>query len=127
MIFITTFNKDIYEICGENLLQSFISTHNNDIHKLIVFFEDSTVDPKFYPSWLTKWDNIQNIHFVNILQDGTVLNIDKELCFKDIQKIELHKRNMPLDLGLQWFSWHDYKFYRIITNDNKEFIFTNFI
>jgi len=82
MIFITTFNKDIYEICGENLLQSFINTHNNDSHKLIIFFEDDIVDPKFYPSWLTKWNNVQNVHFVNILQDGIILNTDKELSPK---------------------------------------------
>lgn len=82
MIFITTFNKDIYEICGENLLQSFINTRNNDSHKLIVFFEDDIVDPKFYPSWLTKWNNVQNVHFVNILQDGIILNTDKELSPK---------------------------------------------
>ena len=40
MIFITTFNKDIYDICGRNLLQSFVDTKNNDEHKLVVFFED---------------------------------------------------------------------------------------
>jgi hypothetical protein len=82
MIFITTFNKDIYDICGENLLQSFINTHNNDNHKLIVFFEDNNVNPEFYPQWLVKWANTQNIHFVNILQDGIVLKIDKELSPK---------------------------------------------
>ena len=41
MIFITTFNKDIYEICGRNLLESFVKTENNLNHKLAVFFEDN--------------------------------------------------------------------------------------
>ena len=40
MNFITTFTKEIYEICGKDLLQSFVNTGNDKEHKLYVFFEN---------------------------------------------------------------------------------------
>jgi hypothetical protein len=43
MNFITTFTKEIYEICGRKLLQSFINTGNNKEHKLydyLPYFKD---------------------------------------------------------------------------------------
>jgi hypothetical protein len=81
MIFITTFNKDIYYICGRNLLQSFIDTNNN-IHKLVVFFEDENTELGYYPDWLTEWSNTPGILFSNILSDNTILELDKELSTK---------------------------------------------
>ena len=39
MNFITTFTKEIYNICGKKLLESFINTKNSDNHQLYVFFE----------------------------------------------------------------------------------------
>ncbi len=62
MIFITTFNKDIYEICGRNLLESFVKTENNLNHKLAVFFEDND-DPHtiYVPDWLAEWNGYANI------------------------------------------------------------------
>jgi hypothetical protein len=83
MIFVTTFNEDIYHICGKNLLKSFVDTNNNIEHKLIIFFEDNqNPNSEFYPSWLLEWVNVDNIYFVNILQDGVILKVDKELSPK---------------------------------------------
>jgi hypothetical protein len=82
MIFITTFNKDIYDICGRNLLQSFIDTNNNNIHKLVVFFEDENTESGYYPNWLTEWNDTSGILFSNVLSDNTVLELDKELSTK---------------------------------------------
>jgi len=83
MIFITTFNKDIYEICGRNLLESFVKTENNLNHKLAVFFEDND-DPytAFLPDWLTEWNGYVNIKFINIMQYGDIDLVDKELSSK---------------------------------------------
>ena len=82
MIFITTFNKDIYDICGRNLLQSFIDTNNNNIHKLVVFFEDENTESGYYPDWLTEWNDTSGILFSNVLSDNIVLELDKELYTK---------------------------------------------
>jgi hypothetical protein len=82
MIFITTFNKDIYDICGRNLLQSFIDTNNNNIHKLVVFFEDENTESGYYPDWLTEWNDTSGILFSNVLSDNIVLELDKELSTK---------------------------------------------
>ena len=82
MIFITTFNKDIYDICGRDLLQSFIDTNNNIIHKLVVFFEDENTEQGCYPGYLAEWSNTSGILFSNILSDGTVLVLDRELTNK---------------------------------------------
>lgn len=82
MIFITTFNKDIYDICGRNLLQSFVDTKNSDDHTLIVFFEDKDADKGYYPEWLAEWDGIYGIAFTNVLDDGVVEEVDKTLAPK---------------------------------------------
>ena len=83
MIFITTFNKDIYDICGRNLLQSFVDTKNNDEHKLVVFFEDDdNVFEGFYPDWLMEWSSANNILFIDIMNNGDVLEVDSNLSPK---------------------------------------------
>jgi len=68
MNFVTTFTKEIYKICGRNLLQSFIKTQNSDEHKLYVFFENED-DPytEFYPDWLVEWVNEPSIVIVNLM------------------------------------------------------------
>ena len=68
MKFITTFNEDIYQICGRELIESFISTGNCDKHELIIFFED-TKNPhtEYYPNWLTEWADKEYLSFVNLM------------------------------------------------------------
>lgn len=75
MIFITTFTKEIYEICGKRLLQSFIETENNKSHTMVIFFEDKdNPHTENYPEWLVEWSDKNYFHFVNImnyeLEDG---------------------------------------------------------
>ena len=62
MNFITTFTKEIYEICGKDLLQSFVNTGNDKEHKLYVFFEnEDDLYTEYYPDWLLKWkDNYKD-------------------------------------------------------------------
>lgn len=68
MIFITTFTKEIYNICGNALLQSFIQTSNSKQHKLFVFFEDEdNLYTEYYPEWLVEWVNEPSITIVNLM------------------------------------------------------------
>ena len=51
MNLITTFTKEIYEICGHKFLESFLLTQPT--HKLYVFFEDETyLYTEKTPDWL---------------------------------------------------------------------------
>jgi hypothetical protein len=82
MIFITTFNKDIYDICGKDLLYSFIDTNNNKDHKLIVFFEDKNNQFGYCPEWLGKWIDVDGIILIDILYDNNIIKLDKDLSSK---------------------------------------------
>ena len=68
MIFITTFTKEIYNICGKKLLQSFIQTTNSDNHQLFVFFEnEDDLYTDCYPEWLIEWSDKPNITITNLM------------------------------------------------------------
>ena len=68
MNFITTFTKEIYEICGKDLLQSFVNTGNDKEHKLYVFFEnEDDLYTEYYPDWLLKWKDNSSIVIANIM------------------------------------------------------------
>jgi hypothetical protein len=68
MVFITTFTEEIYNICGRNLLKSFIETKNSEIHQLYVFFEnESDLHTEFYPEWLIEWANEPSILIINLM------------------------------------------------------------
>lgn len=68
MIFITTFTKEIYNFCGEKLLQSFIETGNSELHHLFVFFEnEDDLYTENYPDWLVKWANEESMTFINLM------------------------------------------------------------
>ena len=68
MNFITTFTKEIYEICGRKLLQSFINTGNDKDHKLYVFFEnEDDLYTEHYPEWLLEWLSYEAIVIANIM------------------------------------------------------------
>ena len=58
MIFITTFTKEIYNICGKKLLESFIETSNSENHELFIFFEnEDDLFTEYYPEWLVEWSD----------------------------------------------------------------------
>ena len=82
MIFITTFNKDIYDICGRNLIQSFIDTENNIDHKLAIFFEDKDNESGYLPTWLSEWNGTAGLKFVNLLLDPSIELVDNNLSSK---------------------------------------------
>jgi hypothetical protein len=82
MIFITTFNKDIYDICGRNLIQSFVDTKNNIDHKLVLYFEDDITEQGYLPEWLYDWTGTMNIYIANVMSKGDILEVDKELSPK---------------------------------------------
>jgi hypothetical protein len=68
MIFITTFTKEIYNFCGEKLLQSFIETGNSELHHLFVFFEnEDDLYTENYPDWLVRWANEESMTFINLM------------------------------------------------------------
>jgi hypothetical protein len=68
MIFITTFTKEIYQICGKSLLESFISTNNHKKHQLYVFFEnEDDLHTEHYPEWLVEWSDKPYFTFVNLM------------------------------------------------------------
>jgi len=69
MKFVTTFNEDIYHICGKQLLESFVDINNNNDHELYVFFENTTdTHTEYYPDWLVSWaDNENGITFINLM------------------------------------------------------------
>jgi hypothetical protein len=104
MIFTTTFTKEIYNFCGEKLLQSFIDTGNSEIHKLFVFFEnEEDLYTEYYPEWLIKWANNKSITIVNLMNyavSGTNIIdlVDKELSSK-IQHV--HEYSSPR--SVKWF------------------------
>jgi lipopolysaccharide biosynthesis glycosyltransferase len=88
MNFISTFTKEIYEICGKNLLDSFLSTQSNTDHSLYIFFENE-VDPynEEVPTWLSKYKGKENIKLLNIMTykfegQRIVDKIDSELSPK---------------------------------------------
>ena len=66
MNLITTFTKEIYEICGHKFLESFLLTQPT--HKLYVFFEDETdLYTEKTPDWLSKYNKHKNIKFFNLM------------------------------------------------------------
>lgn len=68
MIFITTFTKEIYNICGKRLLESFIETNNYREHKMFIFFEDEdNLFTDYYPEWLVEWNDKPYFTFVNLM------------------------------------------------------------
>jgi len=68
MVFITTFTEEIYNICGRNLLKSFIETKNSEIHQLYVFFEnENDLYTEYYPEWLVEWANKPSILIANLM------------------------------------------------------------
>lgn len=68
MIFVTTFTKEIYKICGRQLLQSFIDTGNSKEHTMYVFFEnEDDLHTDYYPEWLEEWANNNSFVFVNLM------------------------------------------------------------
>ena len=68
MIFVTTLTKQIYDICGKRLFESFIETGNHKHHQLYVFFEDEN-DPytDCYPDWLVEWSDKPYIVVANLM------------------------------------------------------------
>lgn len=88
MIFITTFNKPIYQICGNELLTSFVMSKNATAHKLVVFFEnDDDLYTENYPEWLVRWSEYENIILVNLMNyeyknDKIIATLDSELASK---------------------------------------------
>ena len=100
MIFITTFNKDIFNICGEDLLHSFIDTGNNKNHKLGVFFEHIDIDNElgYCPPWLSKWVGIDNIILIDLLYDKNITKLDIELS----PKIQ-HTDEYSSPRSVKWF------------------------
>lgn len=68
MVFITTLTKDIYEICGQEMIESFINTQKNQSHKLYVFFENKEdLYTEYYPDWLSKYVKNPQIVIVNLM------------------------------------------------------------
>lgn len=68
MIFITTFTKEIYNICGKKLLESFIETNNHQEHKMFIFFEnEDDLFTEYYPDWLLEWSNRPYFTFINLM------------------------------------------------------------
>jgi hypothetical protein len=68
MKFITTFTKEIYNICGYNLINSFIQTGNSHHHELYIFFEDiDTPFTEYYPDWLIEYYGVNNIFIINLM------------------------------------------------------------
>jgi len=98
MIFITTFNKNIYDICGQNLIQSFIDTENNIDHKLVIFFEDDNTAIGYLPEWLNKWAEEDNIIFINVMVDPIVTEVDNNLSSKIV-----HTDEYSSPRSVKWF------------------------
>lgn len=46
-------------------------------------------------------------------------NQDLKIPFKEINKIELHKRNMEGDGGISWFPWDQYSYVQVFYSENK--------
>jgi hypothetical protein len=68
MIFITTFTKEIYNICGKKLLESFIETGNFEEHKMFIFFEnEEDLFTEYYPEWLVEWSDKPYFTFINLM------------------------------------------------------------
>jgi hypothetical protein len=68
MKFITTFTKEIYNICGRNLIQSFIQTGNDKSHELYIFFEnEDDLHTEYYPEWLLEWKDHTSITICNLM------------------------------------------------------------
>jgi len=68
MIFVTTFTKEIYKICGRQLIESFVNTGNAESHHLYVFFEnEDDLYTEYYPEWLVEWSNHKSITIANIM------------------------------------------------------------
>lgn len=68
MIFVTTFTKEIYNICGKKLLESFINTKNSDNHQLYIFFEnEDDLYTEYYPDWLVEWSDKSYFTFINLM------------------------------------------------------------
>jgi len=68
MIFITTFTKEIYNICGKKLLESFIETSNSENHELFIFFEnEDDLFTEYYPEWLVEWSDKPYFTFINLM------------------------------------------------------------
>jgi len=86
MNFISTFTREIYEICGKDLLDSFLSTQS--LHNLYIFFEnedDAHVEET--PDWLSQYKEEERIKFFNLMNyrfEGkeVVEYIDSELKHK---------------------------------------------
>lgn len=68
MVFITTFTKEIYNICGRKLLESFIETNNHKNHQLYIFFEnEDDLYTEYYPQWLVEWSDKPFFTFINLM------------------------------------------------------------
>jgi hypothetical protein len=68
MIFVTTFTKGIYQLCGRRLLTSFIETGNHRNHQLYVLFEDEDdLYTEHYPQWLLEWADKPFFTFGNLM------------------------------------------------------------
>ena len=68
MIFITTFTKEIYNICGKKLIHSFLETQKPENHKLFIFFEnEDNLYTEYYPEWLVEWANEPSLTIINLM------------------------------------------------------------
>ena len=68
MIFITTFTKEIYNICGKKLLESFINTKNFEEHEMFIFFEnEDDLYTEYFPEWLIEWSDKPFFTFINLM------------------------------------------------------------
>jgi len=69
MIFITTGTKEIFEIAGIKLIESFLRYENDKQHNLVYFFEDlEELYRDTLPSWIPmEYYNNSNLHFINLM------------------------------------------------------------
>ena len=90
MIFVTTGTKDIFELTGIRLIESFLKYKNDENHSLVYFFEDLEEPYRdTLPQWIPiEYFNNSNLHFVNLMtyeykDKGRLVDfIDKSLSKK---------------------------------------------
>ena len=90
MIFVTTGTKDIFELTGIRLIESFLKYKNDENHSLVYFFEDLEEPYRdTLPQWIPiEYFNNSNLHFVNLMtyeykDKGRLVDfIDKNLSKK---------------------------------------------
>lgn len=49
----------------------------------------------------------------------------KEISFDDVKEVFITKRQMKLDLGIEWLAWHEYEYFTFVINNGDVFIISN--